>query len=139
VFGWAATKKELTFYDLIAKQFMVVLLMAAFLADQALKNHAQLPLFVKKNYLPYVITGLDLSTHNIHNAGRDNMYIFHYNTPRQGRGDGFRNRIQSQHSNLWFSTSWGQCYDHNFLRFSTIFGEKIGVFFKNQCYDQNFA
>jgi hypothetical protein len=27
----------------------------------------------------------------------------------------------------------------NFLRFSTIFGEKIGVFLKNQCYDQNLA
>jgi hypothetical protein len=35
--------------------------------------------------------------------------------------------------------SRGRCYDHNFLRFSTIFGEKIGVFLKNQCYDQNFA
>jgi hypothetical protein len=35
--------------------------------------------------------------------------------------------------------SWERCYDHNFLRFSTIFGEKIGVFLKNQCYDQNFA
>jgi hypothetical protein len=34
---------------------------------------------------------------------------------------------------------WGRCYDHNFLQFSTIFGEKIGVFLKNQCYDQNFA
>jgi hypothetical protein len=33
----------------------------------------------------------------------------------------------------------GRCYDHSFLRFSTIFGEKIGVFLKNQCYDQNFA
>jgi hypothetical protein len=21
---------------------------------------------------------------------------------------------------------WGRCYDHNFLRFSPIFGEKIG-------------
>jgi hypothetical protein len=30
------------------------------------------------------------------------------------------------------------CYDHNFLRFSTIFVEKIGVFLKNQCYDQIF-
>jgi hypothetical protein len=27
-------------------------------------------------------------------------------------------------------------YDHNFLQFLSIFGEKIGVFFKNQCYDQ---
>jgi hypothetical protein len=36
-------------------------------------------------------------------------------------------------------TGGGRCYDHNFLRFLTIFGEKIGVFLKNQCYDQNFA
>jgi hypothetical protein len=33
----------------------------------------------------------------------------------------------------------GRCYDHNFLRFLTISGEKIGVFITNQCYDQNFA
>jgi hypothetical protein len=33
----------------------------------------------------------------------------------------------------------GRCYDHNFLRFLTIFGKTIGVFLKNQCYDQNFA
>jgi hypothetical protein len=33
----------------------------------------------------------------------------------------------------------GRCYDHNFLRFSPIFGEKIGVFLKNQCYDQSFG
>jgi hypothetical protein len=39
---------------------------------------------------------------------------------------------------LW-GEIWGRCYDHNFLRFLTIFGEKIGVFLKNQCYDQNFA
>jgi hypothetical protein len=26
-----------------------------------------------------------------------------------------------------------------FCDFLTIFGEKIGVFLKNQCYDQNFA
>jgi hypothetical protein len=26
-----------------------------------------------------------------------------------------------------------------FMQFFTIFGEKIGVFLKNQCYDQNFA
>jgi hypothetical protein len=36
-------------------------------------------------------------------------------------------------------TNWGGCYDHNFLRFLPIFGKKIGVFLKNQCYDQNFA
>jgi hypothetical protein len=29
--------------------------------------------------------------------------------------------------------------DQNFLRFSTILGEKIGVNLKNQCYDQTFA
>jgi hypothetical protein len=34
--------------------------------------------------------------------------------------------------------TWGRCYDHNFLRFLTFFGEKIGVFLK-QCYDQNVA
>jgi hypothetical protein len=33
---------------------------------------------------------------------------------------------------------WDRCYDHNFLRFLTIFGEKIGVFLENQCYDQFF-
>jgi hypothetical protein len=32
----------------------------------------------------------------------------------------------------------GRCYDHNFLRFFPIFGEKIGVFLKYQCYDQLF-
>jgi hypothetical protein len=26
----------------------------------------------------------------------------------------------------------GRCYDHNFLRFSPIFGETIGVFIKNR-------
>jgi hypothetical protein len=35
--------------------------------------------------------------------------------------------------------TWGRGYDHDFLRFSTIFGEKIGVFLKNQCHDKNFA
>jgi hypothetical protein len=33
----------------------------------------------------------------------------------------------------------GLCYDHNFLRFSTLFGEKYCVFLKNQCYDHIFA
>jgi hypothetical protein len=32
-----------------------------------------------------------------------------------------------------------RCYDHNFLLFLTIFGEKIGVFLKNQCYDVTFC
>jgi hypothetical protein len=31
--------------------------------------------------------------------------------------------------------TWGRCYDHNFQRFSPIFGKKNGVFLKNQCYD----
>jgi hypothetical protein len=35
--------------------------------------------------------------------------------------------------------AWGRCYDHNFLRFGTIFGEKNGVFLKNQGYDQTCA
>jgi hypothetical protein len=35
--------------------------------------------------------------------------------------------------------TWGRYYDHNFLRFSPIFGEKIGVFLKKQCNDQNFT
>jgi hypothetical protein len=29
----------------------------------------------------------------------------------------------------------GRCYDHNFLRFLTNFGEKNDSFLKNQCYD----
>jgi hypothetical protein len=36
-------------------------------------------------------------------------------------------------------TKGGRCYNHNFRRFSTFFGGKIGVFLKNQCYDQMFA
>jgi hypothetical protein len=40
---------------------------------------------------------------------------------------------------LQIALTWGRCYDHNFLRFLPIFGEKIGVFLKNQCYDQNFG
>jgi hypothetical protein len=32
-----------------------------------------------------------------------------------------------------------QCYDHNFQPFLPIFGEKIGAILKNQCYDHNFA
>jgi hypothetical protein len=37
------------------------------------------------------------------------------------------------------SLTRGRCYDHNFLRFLTMFGEKIGVFLKNRWYDQIFA
>jgi hypothetical protein len=36
------------------------------------------------------------------------------------------------------SCSRDRCYDHNFLRFLTIFGEKMAFFLKNQCYDQFF-
>jgi hypothetical protein len=32
-----------------------------------------------------------------------------------------------------------QCYHHYFLRFFPIFGDKIGVFLKYQCYDQLFS
>jgi hypothetical protein len=40
-------------------------------------------------------------------------------------------------STLAFTTSnRGRCYDQSYLRFSTIFGQKIGgFFFKSQCYD----
>jgi hypothetical protein len=44
-------------------------------------------------------------------------------------GDFFKKHIWSP---------WGRCYDHNFLLFFPIFGEKIGVFLKFQCYDQLF-
>jgi hypothetical protein len=43
-----------------------------------------------------------------------------------------------QHKVRKSNWSWGRCYDHNFLRFLPIFGEKIGVFLKKQCYDQFF-
>jgi hypothetical protein len=36
-------------------------------------------------------------------------------------------------------TIWGRCYDYNFLRFSPIFFEKIGVFLQNKCCDQKFS
>jgi hypothetical protein len=34
---------------------------------------------------------------------------------------------------------WPRRYDHNFMRFSSISGEKIGAFLRNQCYDPIFA
>jgi hypothetical protein len=40
---------------------------------------------------------------------------------------------------IWGGSAWGRCYDHNYLRFLPIFGEKNGVFLKNHCYDQIFA
>jgi hypothetical protein len=41
--------------------------------------------------------------------------------------------------NCFLKLTWGRCYDHNFLRFFPIFGEKIDVFLKYQCYDQLFS
>jgi hypothetical protein len=40
---------------------------------------------------------------------------------------------------LQLCNTLGRCYYRNFLRFSPIFGLKIGVFLKNQSYDPNFA
>jgi hypothetical protein len=45
----------------------------------------------------------------------------------------------SRRSNIGKEASRGRCYDHNFLRFFPIFGEKIGVFLKYQSYDQLFS
>jgi hypothetical protein len=39
-------------------------------------------------------------------------------------------RITALDKGLISSATRGRCYDHNFLRFSTFFGEKIGVFLK---------
>jgi hypothetical protein len=50
-----------------------------------------------------------------------------------------RNGIMNKIKKIGGSLTRGRCYDHNFLRFLTIFGEKIGVFLKNQCYDQLFS
>jgi hypothetical protein len=44
----------------------------------------------------------------------------------------------AEHWGVLSILTWGRWYDNNFLRFSTIFGEKIGVFLKYQCYDQFF-
>jgi hypothetical protein len=46
---------------------------------------------------------------------------------------------QMQVEELDHSASGVRCCDHNFLRFSITFGEKIGVFLKNHCYDHNFC
>jgi hypothetical protein len=48
------------------------------------------------------------------------------------------NLATSRYRKKSLTGTWDRCYDHNFLRFLTIFGEKIGVFLKNQCYDQIF-
>jgi hypothetical protein len=47
--------------------------------------------------------------------------------------------VDGSRSGVSLMRTWDRCYDHNFLLFLTIFGEKIGVFLKNQCYDRNFA
>jgi hypothetical protein len=31
---------------------------------------------------------------------------------------------------IFYQVIWGRCYDHSFLRFLSIFGEKIDVFHK---------
>jgi hypothetical protein len=51
-------------------------------------------------------------------------------------GDLLFSKAQSPNCNL---CTRGRCYDNNFQRFFLIFGEKIGVFLKNQCYDHNFC
>jgi hypothetical protein len=40
---------------------------------------------------------------------------------------------------VFLSQSGGRCCDHNFPRFSIIFGDNYGVFLKNQYYDPIFA
>jgi hypothetical protein len=57
-------------------------------------------------------------------------YIHGVQTPQTGAFD-----VTALHIVSWENMIWGRCYDHNFLRFLPIFGEKIGVFLKNQCYD----
>jgi hypothetical protein len=60
---------------------------------------------------------------------------------------GYRNNKHLYTTMVWDETNlvavsqktWSRCYDHNFLRFFPIFGEKNGVFLKNHCYDQNFC
>jgi hypothetical protein len=52
---------------------------------------------------------------------------------------GFCGFCQFPVKNFVFFKTRGRCYDHNFLRFFPIFGEKISVFLKYQCYDQLFS
>jgi hypothetical protein len=57
------------------------------------------------------------------------------------------NIVTTDHNNYCDEVFWndcrsdetirGRCYDHNFLRFFPIFGEKIGVFLKYQCFFGN--
>jgi hypothetical protein len=55
----------------------------------------------------------------------------------------FKKDILSRLSWRWAkqerADSRGQCYDRHFERFLPIFGEKLGVFLKKQCYDAIFA
>jgi hypothetical protein len=39
---------------------------------------------------------------------------------------------------IFHKLNWGRCYDHIFCDFWQFSAEKIGVFLKNQCYDQIF-
>jgi hypothetical protein len=38
--------------------------------------------------------------------------------------------IATTHRTVLYQSIWGRCYDHNFLRFLTIFGEKMAFFSK---------
>jgi ankyrin repeat protein len=87
--------------------------------------------------LAFAFTALQLSVKNrlgetpLHLAAvRGNYQVCHFLTD-----------LGASYQKLVFAENHTRrrCYDNNFLRFLTIFGEKIGVFLKNQCYDQNFA
>jgi hypothetical protein len=43
----------------------------------------------------------------------------------------FEMMVESFAGILRVKLTWGRCYDHNFMRFLTTFGEKIRVFLKN--------
>jgi hypothetical protein len=50
-------------------------------------------------------------------------------------GPGAPEMLQLKNITMMNRVTWSRCYDHNFRRFLPIYGEKIGVFLKNQCYD----
>jgi hypothetical protein len=56
---------------------------------------------------------------------------FHFNFDK-------KNRLGLHFRRFFHKRIRGRCYDHNFQQFILIFGEKNGVFVKNQCYDQHF-
>jgi hypothetical protein len=75
---------------------------------------------------------LVVDIYSFHRLGCVGYAIFTYLSARKmGR--------KSEYETCSLGIIVSRCYDHNLLRFSTIFGEKIGVFLKNQCYHQNFA